>query len=257
MSNKVALITGSGRPRVGFEIAKSLAECGFDIALHYHSSAEQAEEGANQLRRHGIQCEAFNADVANEDDVNHLFDQVASKFRRLDVLVTTSAIWKPIKLEETTAEDVQQFFNINTLGTFLCARRAGLMMAAQATGGSIITIGDWAIDRPYADHAAYFLSKGAIPTLTRTLAVELAQRNPRVRVNCIHPGPVMLPPDTSDAHREARVESTLVKMADDPTVIAQAVKFLIENPFVTGACLPVCGGRSIFAGESNGQGLPI
>jgi pteridine reductase len=65
-------------------------------------------------------------------------------------------------------------------------------MVAQPEGGSIVNIGDWAIARPYLNYAAYFPSKGAIPTLTRTFAVELGTRNPRVRVNAILPGPVLL-----------------------------------------------------------------
>ena len=105
--------------------------------------------------------------------------------------------------------------------------------------------------------AAYFVSKGAIPTLTRVLAVELGHRNPKVRVNCIHPGPVMFPPDASDAERQEMVESTLVRTADCPESIALAVQFLIDNPFVTGACLPVDGGRTIYAGETRRRSRPI
>jgi pteridine reductase len=123
-------------------------------------------------------------------------------------------------------------------------------MAGQSEGGAIVTIGDGAIHRPYLDHAAYFVSKDALPTLTRTLAVELAHRNPRVRVNCVLPGPVLFPPQATEADRRAMVEATLVKRADCPESIASAVQFLIDNPFVTGACLPVDGGRSIYAGRA-------
>ena len=74
-------------------------------------------------------------------------------------------------------------------------------MVAQESGGAIVNFGDWAITRPYLNYAAYFASKGSIPTLTRTFAVELASRNPRVRVNAILPGPVMLPPDLPEEER--------------------------------------------------------
>lgn len=254
---KVALITGSGRRRIGQVIAGSLAQQGYSIALHYNSSAAAARDALDELRRTGVQCEAYQANVASAGDVDRMCSAVVDRFGRLDVLVTTASIWETITLEDTTADDLKKHFEVNTLGTFLCARRAGLLMAEQTSGGCIITIGDWAVARPYLDHSAYFVSKGAIGTLTRTLAVELAHRNPRVRVNCIHPGPVMFPPDVSEAEQHEMVESTLVKSANCPDSVAHAVRFLIDNPFVTGVCLPVDGGRTIFAAESTSRGRPI
>jgi pteridine reductase len=109
-------------------------------------------------------------------------------------------------------------------------------------------LGEWSVVRPYRDYLAYFASKGAIPTLTRALAVELAARNPRVRVNCIEPGPVMIPVDLPAAEREEAINATLVKREGRPENIAQAVLSLIDNDFITGVCLPVDGGRSIYAG---------
>ncbi len=250
VSSRAALVTGSGRDRVGRVVARSLARRGFNIGIHYHRSADEAEQAVAEMRSLGAKCEAFRADVGNEREVEQMFRQAVECFGRLDVLVTTASIWKPGHLEQTTAEDVERNFRVNTLGTFLCARRAGLIMCDQPEGGTIITIGDWALARPYPDHAAYFISKGAIPTLTRTLAVELAQRNPRVRVNCIHPGPVMFPPDATEEERQDRINSTLVKQANCPESVSQAVQFLIENEFVTGACIPVEGGRTIFAQET-------
>jgi len=101
------------------------------------------------------------------------------------------------------------------------------------------------VARPYSDYAAYFPSKGAIPALTRSLAVEFAARNPRVRVNCVLPGPVMLPPDMEPEARAAVLAGTLVNREGTPEHVAHAVLFLLENDFVTGVCLPVDGGRTI------------
>ena len=123
-------------------------------------------------------------------------------------------------------------------------------MTKQPQGGSIITIGDWATERPYLNYSAYFPSKGAIPTLTRVMAVELGTRNPAVRVNCILPGPVMLPADLSETERKQAIDATLVKREGRPEHIAQAVLFFVENDFVTGVCLPVDGGRSVFAPDA-------
>jgi pteridine reductase len=174
-----------------------------------------------------------------------LVDETLKRFGRLDVLVNCAAVWKSKRLEEVTAADVRFYFETNTLGAFLCSQMAGLAMVRQPEGGNIVMLGDWAVERPYLDYAAYFPSKGAIPALTRCLAVELASRNPRVRVNCIHPGPVMLPPGLDEAARREAVAGTLVQQEGSPANIAQAVLALIENEFVTGVCLPVDGGRTI------------
>lgn len=248
MTTKVALITGSGKRRVGNAIAEALAARGYDIALHYNRSADEARQSVSQLAKLGIRAQAFQADISQENEVDGLFAQVDKNFGRLDVLVTAAAIWQSKPLEEVTAADVRRHFEINALGTFLCCQRAGNIMVKQAEGGAIVTIGDWAIVRPYPHYAAYFSSKGAIPTITRTFAVELARQNPAVRVNCILPGPVMVPEDLAEHEVKGAIAGTLLKRAGRPENIAQAVVFLVENDYITGVCLPVDGGRSIAGG---------
>lgn len=245
--NRVALVTGSGKKRVGSVVADALAQRGYALAIHYRSSAAEAEESATAFRQRGVEVLLVQADLRDESAVNGMIQQVLDRFGRLDVLVNCAADWRSKKLEEVTAADVRHYFEVNTLGTFLCCQHAGLVMVKQLEGGCIITLGDWAIERPYLDYAAYFSSKGAIPTLTRTFAVELGTRNPNVRVNCILPGPVMLPPDLPQAERDEAIAATLVKREGKPENIAQAVLSLIENDFITGACLPVDGGRTVFA----------
>lgn len=245
MSSKVALVTGSGKRRVGNVVARALAERGYHIALHYNRSGDEARKTLEELASHRVRAEAFQADLADEDGVNRLFDDVLQSFGRLDVLVTAAAIWNRTPFEDITADDLRQHFEINTLGTFLCCQRAGLIMAQQPEGGSIITIGDWATERPYPNYAAYMVSKGAIPTMTRTLAVELARRNRAIRVNCVLPGPVMVPENLGEHEVKGIVAGTLLQRLGRPENIAQAVVFLIENDYVTGVCLPVDGGRTI------------
>jgi pteridine reductase len=247
-TQRIALVTGSGKKRVGSFVAAALARRGYSLAVHFRTSAEEARETMHALRNLGARTEGFQADLTDEAAVKTLVPQVISKFGRFDVLVNCAAAWKPTKLEDVTADDVRHYFETNTLSTFLCSQHAGLAMVNQPEGGSIVTVGDWAIERPYLNYAAYFPSKGAIPTLTRTLAVELGTRNPNVRVNCILPGPVMLPPDLPAAERDAAIAATLVNREGSPDNIAQAVLHFIENDFLTGACLPVDGGRSIYAG---------
>jgi pteridine reductase len=165
------------------------------------------------------------------------------------VLITCAATWKSGKLEDVGAAEVRHYFETNTLSTFLCAQHAGLAIVRQSEGGRIVTLGDWAVERPYRYYAAYFPSKGAILALTRCLAIEFGTRNPRVRVNCILPVPVMLPRDLAEDERQASIRATLVKREGRPGNVAQAVLFLIDNEFVTGVYLPVDGGRTIYAPE--------
>jgi pteridine reductase len=245
---QVALVTGSGKKRVGWHVADLLASRGYAIAIHYNTSASEAAATVEQLLGRGIEAEAFAADLTDEPAVKSLVQSVRDRFGRIDVLVNCAAVWQPKKLEEVTADDVRHYFETNTLSTFLCSQQAGLAMVAQPEGGSIVNVGDWAMIRPYLNYAAYFASKGAIPTLTRTLAVELGTRNPNVRVNCVLPGPVMLPLDLPADVRRHAIEATLVKREGRPEHVAQAVLHFIENDFITGACLPVDGGRSVYAG---------
>jgi pteridine reductase len=246
-AQRVALVTGSGKKRVGWHVADALAARGYSLALHYRSSAAEAAETVATFKDRGVEVVAFQADLSDEQAVRAMVKEVLSRFGRIDVLVNCAAIWKSKKLEDTTAADVRMHFETNTLGTFLCCQHVGLAMTKQSEGGLIVTLGDWAEARPYLNYAAYFPSKGAVTTMTRCLAVELASRNPKVRVNCIMPGPVMLPVDLPEAEKRHAIDATLVKREGSPKNIALAVLSFIDNDFITGVCLPVDGGRTVFA----------
>jgi pteridine reductase len=244
----VALVTGSGKRRVGWHVAHALAQRGYALAIHYYRSAADAEATVAEFQQMGVEAAAFQADLADKAAVKEMVAGVQKRFGRIDVLVNAAAIWNRKPLEQVTAADVREHFDTNTLGTFLCCQHVGLAMVEQPEGGTIVNIGDWATIRPYTGYAAYFPSKGGVEALTRSLAVELGTRNPRVRVNCILPGPVMLPPDLPVDEREQAIRGTLVQREGSPRNIAQAVLHFMDNDFVTGACLPVDGGRSVFAG---------
>jgi pteridine reductase len=244
-ASPVALVTGGGR-RVGLGIAQALSARGYRLALHASASIREAESAAAELTAAGCDAIAAAADLRDEAATRAMVESVAAHFGRIDALVNNAAIWQSKPLDEVTPEDVRKHFEINTLGTFVCAQQAGLLMCAQPEGGAIVNIGDWAIARPYQNHAAYFIAKGAIPTLTRTLAVELGLRNPRVRVNAVLPGPILTPEGTSTEERRRVIDATLVKRWGTVDELADAVRFLLANRFITGVCLPVDGGRSVY-----------
>lgn len=245
----VALVTGSGAPRIGNCVARTLIEHGYRVVLHAYRSVEHAWATAQELGAENVGV--VQGDLRDEKTVRGIAQEVLRMFGRIDALVNCAAIWRAKPLERVTAEDVREHFETNTLATFLCCQQVGLIMVGQPSGGAIVNFGDWAIERPYLNYSAYFPSKGAIPVLTRDFAVELASRNPRVRVNAILPGPAMLPDSLSPAERQAAIDHTLVRSEGSPDHLADAVLFLLRNDFITGVCLPVDGGRTISPGDGS------
>jgi len=254
-AHPVALVTGSGAPRVGNCIARELARRGYRQVIHANTSVDDAQQTAEELSTAQVPAISVTADLSDADAARAMIDQAREQMGRLDVLVNSAAIWSPKKLEEVTADDVRRYFEVNSVGTFVCCQHAGLIMAGQETGGAILNLGDWAVVRPYLHHGAYFPSKGAIPTLTRTMALELGHRNPRIRVNAVLPGPVMLPDDLPAEDRQAAIDATLLKREGSPQNVADAAVALIENDFITGICLPVDGGRTVYSPDATHPGV--
>ena len=242
----VALVTGAGR-RIGNGVARELAARGYRVVLHANNSFAAARQTADELTAAGGEAIAVAADLRDPAATRAMIAQARDHFGSLDALVNSAAVWKASPLEQVAVDGLREHFETNTLGTFFCCQQAGLIMVAQSEGGAIVNVGDWAISRPYRDYAAYFAAKGSIPTLTRTFAVELGSRNPRVRVNAVLPGPVLLPEEMQPAERQRVIEATLAKREGTVAELAAAIVFLLENRFVTGVCLPVDGGRSVFA----------
>lgn len=244
----VAWVTGSGAARVGRQIARRFASAGYRIVVHAHRSIDKATEFSNELMESGIENMIVQGDLADPQFAGRSVAEIINRFGRIDVLVNSAAIWDWKRFEEITHHDVQKQFEVNSLGTFLCSQRAGLAMVKQATGGSIVLIGDWAVTRPYLNFAAYFAGKGVIETMTKSLAVELAIRNPNIRVNAVLPGPVMLDQSIGLEQANRIADDCLLKRLGTPEDVAEAAFFLSQQNFITGTCLPVDGGRSIYAG---------
>ena len=244
----VALVTGSGSPRVGRSIAFELAKHGCQIALHANQSGDEARSAASELEsRFDRKAIVTLGDLSHDKTAKRIVDETITAFGRIDILVNSAAIWWPTPLAKITADEMRRYFDINSVALFLAARAAAAAMQAQPTGGSIVNLGDWATVRPYLDHAAYFPSKGAVDVMTRSLAVEFAHRNPAIRVNCVKPGPVLLADEVADEQRRKLCASTLTGTIGTAEHVAHSVRFLCENTFVNGVCLPVDGGRSIYS----------
>jgi pteridine reductase len=227
-TGRVALVTGGGRG-LGAVVVRALAARGFAVAIHCHGSLAAARKLAESLAAAGVPALAVTANLRDESATRAMVHRVADHFGRLDALVTCAGLRQPGPFDEATADDLRAHFDVNCVGTFVAAQEAGAVMAGQETGGSIVTVGDIASERPRPGHVAYLASKGAIAAVTRSLALELTRRNPLVRVN----GVLAAAADGADA-----AVGNGVAVADR---VAHAILFLLENDAVTGTLLPVTG----------------
>jgi len=239
LDGKVALVTGAGR-RVGRAIALALAERGATLAIHYRSSAAEAQELATAIQSRGGRAGTFPADLAKVAEIGQMTTAVIAAFGRIDILVNSASIFYRKPFEELTEEDWDANLDTNLKAPFFLAKFAGASM--RRTGaGKIVNIGDWAAIRPYNNYLPYVVSKSGLVGLTRALAKALA---PEVQVNCVALGPVMPPEDYDSAEIETLKKATLTKTLGSPEDVARAVLFLCEGTdFATGSTLMLDGGR--------------
>ena len=233
---KTALVTG-GAKRVGRVIALELAKKGAHILLHYRGSEKEAKETASEVKALGVSCSLVQADLAKAANIA----QMVSGIQNVDILVNSASLYHKTPIETVSEKDWDDFLDANLKGPALLATQIGLRMMKK-TGGKIVNIADWSGFRPYKDFSAYCSSKGGVITMTKALARDLA---PKVQVNAVAPGPVLMPPDMSEQEKEAIAKTTALGRWGKPEDVAYAVNFLIENDFVNGIVLGVDGGRSL------------
>lgn len=241
LQGKVALVTGSGI-RVGRRIALALAERGANLAVHYNTSLDPANETAAHARDLGVEAEPFRCDLAETGNIAGLIDSIDDRWGRLDVLVNSAAIFPRTPWGSIDEATWDRTMDVNLKAPFFTAWHAARLMK-RGGGGKIVNIADWAGLRPYVNYAPYVIAKGGVITMTKALAKELA---PEIAVNAVAPGPVLLPEDFDEDAAERIRKATLLERLGSPDDIAAAVLFLVEgSDFVTGHVLVVDGGRLI------------
>jgi pteridine reductase len=241
IKGRTAVVTGSA-VRIGRQICLTLAERGANIVVNYRSSSAQAAELIDKITDMGVGALAVQADVSRGEDIARLQAEAESAFGPVDILVNNASIFPKTPIEELSERDWDESIAVNLKGPFLSCLRFGRKMA-QDRGGVIVNLADWAAFRPYRHYLPYLTAKGGIVTMTKAFAVELA---PKVRVNAIAPGPIHPPLDLSAEDIEEARSGTLLGRWGQAEDIAKAVAFLIEgSDFITGAILPVDGGRLI------------
>lgn len=241
LNGKVVWVTGSG-VRLGRAMALDLARRGADIVVHYRSSEAEAQETAAEVRGIGRRALIVQADLGDVAQIRRVVDEIRQGFGRLDVLVNSAANFIRVPWEEIDERVYDTSMDVNLKGPTFCALEAARLIR-ESGGGKIINFADWAGFRPYKNYLPYLLSKGGIITLTHALALELA---PDIAVNAVAPGPVLPPPDSTEAEIAAMIRQVPLKRLGSPDDIVSTVAFLIEgSDYITGQVICVDGGRLI------------
>lgn len=242
LQGKVVIVTGAAR-RVGRAIALALGRRGARVAIHYNRSRAEAERVADDLRESfGRDAMTVKAELADPRAAGRLVSEVAERYGAIHVLVNSASLYERTPFPGASVKDWDDHMDVNARAPFLLAQAVAPHMR-KAGEGKIINIADWSGCRPYADYIPYCVSKAALLCLNTALAKELA---PEIQVNAILPGPVLLPERSTPRLAKAAARATLLKRLGSPEDVAQAVLYFVEaGDYVTGAALPVDGGRLV------------
>ena len=235
---KAALVTG-GAIRVGRHFAETLADLGYDVAIHYNSSSGSADEVVAGIRARGVACEAFQFDFLAEDDPSPLIDRVVETFPRLEVLVNCASIYNAAPITDTSAQMLKTEFQVNFFVPYLLSGA----FARRVESGNIVNILDNKIAFQQYQYGAYLSAKKALADLTRMSAMELA---PRIRVNGIAPGVIMPGVTRTDDYIAWRVQGIPLKRQGAVEELGKALRYILDNEYITGQHLYVDGGESLF-----------
>ena len=247
--NPVVLVTGGSRG-IGAASALLAARHGFAVAVNYSAHSLAADEVVRQIRAAGGTAITVQADVAVEAQVMAMFEKVDAKLGRLSALVNNAGVVDlASRVDGMSVQRIRRMFDINVLGSFICAREAVLRMSTRhgGAGGAIVNVSSVAarLGGPgqYVDYAA---SKGAIDSFTVGLAKEVATEG--IRVNAVRPGIIETEIHASGGQPErAREMAPLVPMqrAGSAEEVAKAIVWLLSGDasYTTGAVIDVAGGR--------------
>ncbi len=241
-NKQVALVTGASR-RIGASIARLLHAEGYDIAVHYYQSKDEARSLLDELnRRRPNSAYGFRADLRDAVAVAGLIPQVVAYFGVMDVLVNNASLF----IKDTDVSDEggwQRLFAVNVHAPFVLSK--AFAETAESPNKVAINITDIHSSKPLKNYSIYCQTKAALSLQTLAFAKELA---PKIRVNAVAPGAIMWPEDSnqlSDYQQQKIIAKTPLARHGDPIAIAKAVVALVQNNFITGHSLVVDGGRSI------------
>ncbi len=244
LAGNVALVTGASRG-LGRAAAVELARAGSDIVVNYVRNRASATKVVAECRALGVRASAIRADVASSAAVKAMVRTTVTEFGRVDILVANAGIWEESAIEHLDDRRLRRTMDVNVKGVFACCREVVPLMKAQRSG-RIILVASTAGQRGEAFHSHYAASKGAVISLTKSLAPELARHG--ILVNCIAPGwfatDMSVATMSNPRLRRAVLNTIPLRRVGRPEEFAGAVLFLASelSTFVTGEVLNVNGG---------------
>jgi glucose 1-dehydrogenase len=251
-----ALVTGAPQG-IGRAVAIRLAQEGATVAINFIGPRADAEnalarvqaasvEGGHGDRDHFV----VQADIGNEAEIARMFETVLARWPRLDCLVNNAGFQKEQPSEALDVDTYRRILDVNLTGAVICAQKALAHFVARGGGGNIINCSSVHQIIPKPGFLAYSISKGAMASLTRTLALEFAGRG--IRVNAVGPGAIETPINaawTGDPAKRAAVEAHIpLGRVGTPEEIAAVFAFLAsdEASYITGQTIYACGGLTLF-----------
>ncbi|MFC0110956.1 SDR family oxidoreductase [Kibdelosporangium aridum] len=220
---RVAIVTGA-TGGIGREVAERLAKDGLTVLVHYAGNKVRADEVVETITKAGGTASAFQADVADETQIEALFDEVERLYGGVDVVVNTAGIMLLAPLTELKLEDLDRMHRTNIRGTFVVSQQAARRVRE---GGAIINFSSTVTKLAVPTYTAYAASKGAVDAMTLTLAKEMRGRN--VTVNAVAPGPTATPlyfEGKPQAVIEAASKAAPLERLGQPDDIAEVISFL-------------------------------
>ena len=244
LAGKVAVVTGASKG-IGASIAKQLAAEGAAVVVNYASSKSGADQVVSEITRNGGRAVAVQADVSKKAEIDRLFAETKTAFGRLDILVNNAGIYEFAPLEQVTEDHFHRQFNLNVLGLVLATQEAVKQFGPD--GGSVINVSSVASTLAPPGGSIYSATKGAVDTVTKSLAKELGPR--KIRVNAINPGMIETEGVHAagfiggDFHKNAVAQTPLGRIGQ-PDDVASVATFLAspDSGWITGETVQVAGG---------------
>jgi NAD(P)-dependent dehydrogenase (short-subunit alcohol dehydrogenase family) len=215
-----------------------LASLGYDIAVHYNSSKDEARKTADYIKSKDVACELFKADLSYEKDILELVPKAVKKFPGLNLLVNNASVFMRSHIRETSFQLMDRHFNVNFKAPYLLSRD----FSANVKNGNIINILDTKAAKDRSIYAAYVLSKKALLEFTRMAALEFA---PDIRVNGIAPGLILPPEGENDDYLDNLAKKIPLAKKGSVNNVTQSIRLLIDNDFLTGQVIYCDGGEHL------------